>query len=214
MCVLQSETGLFWGWWKIVSIWSRGILKFGLGRDVPPQNLKVDPYKYQFFKEKWPIHIPIVPILCQILSKITQFSKTFLKLSHFWLKFGNILKNRPIHIPNFTFYKGSFIYQEADFSTRVGATSPRVFCTEYPPGGCLVRSAEHIWVEMGGAIKYAVFWFSLGRGKRYWVITGWGWGKWAVTLKAHSLISYRGRSPWPAGLEASHWLLKAEVNEQ
>ena len=29
-----------------------GVLKFGFGRDVPPQNLKVDPYKYQFFKKK------------------------------------------------------------------------------------------------------------------------------------------------------------------
>ena len=34
-------------------IWSRGggVLKFGFGRDVPLQNLKVDPYKYQFFKK-------------------------------------------------------------------------------------------------------------------------------------------------------------------
>ena len=29
----------------------RGVLKFGFGRDVSPQNLKVDPYKYQFFKK-------------------------------------------------------------------------------------------------------------------------------------------------------------------
>ena len=29
-----------------------GVLKFGFGRDVPQQNLKVDPYKYQFFKKK------------------------------------------------------------------------------------------------------------------------------------------------------------------
>ena len=29
-----------------------GLLKFGFGRDVPPRNLKVDPYKYQFFKKK------------------------------------------------------------------------------------------------------------------------------------------------------------------
>ena len=47
----------------------RGILKFGFGRDVLPRNLKVDPYKYQFFKKKEPIHIPIGPILGQILSK-------------------------------------------------------------------------------------------------------------------------------------------------
>ena len=28
------------------------VLKFGFGRDVLPQNLKVGPYKYQFFKKK------------------------------------------------------------------------------------------------------------------------------------------------------------------
>ena len=38
------------------------------------------------------------------------FSKIFLNLSQFWLKFGQILKNRPIHIPDFAFHKGSFIY--------------------------------------------------------------------------------------------------------
>ena len=31
---------------------SRGVLNFGFGMDVPPRNLKVDPYKYQFFKKK------------------------------------------------------------------------------------------------------------------------------------------------------------------
>ena len=31
---------------------ARGVLKFGFGKDVPPQNSKVDPSKYQFFKEK------------------------------------------------------------------------------------------------------------------------------------------------------------------
>ena len=55
-----------------------GLLKFGFGRDVPLWNLKVNPYKYQFLKKKWPIHI-IEPILLQILSKITQFFQNFLK---------------------------------------------------------------------------------------------------------------------------------------
>ena len=70
-----------------------GVLKFGFGRDVPLRNLKVGPYKYQFCKERWPISIPIGPILGQILSKITRFFKTFLELSQFWLKFGKIVKN-------------------------------------------------------------------------------------------------------------------------
>ena len=50
------------------------------------------------------------------------FSKISLNLSQFWLKFGKILKNQPIHIPNFAFHKRTFIYmyQEADFATHVG----------------------------------------------------------------------------------------------
>ena len=56
-----------------------GVLKFGFGREVPPRNLKVDPYKYQFFKKKRPIHIPIGPIFGQILIKITRFFQNFLK---------------------------------------------------------------------------------------------------------------------------------------
>ena len=68
------------------------------------------------------IHIPICSILGKILSKIIHFSKISLNLSQFWLKFGNILKNRPIHIPNFAFHKRTFIYmyQQADFATHVG----------------------------------------------------------------------------------------------
>ena len=82
---------------------------------MPPQNLKVDLYKYQFFKKKLPILIPICSILGQILSKIAQ-------------------SYRLIHIPNFVFYKGSFRYQEVNFATHVGSTCPRrVFCTDYPP---------------------------------------------------------------------------------
>ena len=29
-----------------------GVLKFGFGRDMPQWNLKVDPYKYEFFEKK------------------------------------------------------------------------------------------------------------------------------------------------------------------
>ena len=43
--------------WKQEKIDTRGVLKFGFGKDTLPWNLKVDPYKYQFFKKKWPIHI-------------------------------------------------------------------------------------------------------------------------------------------------------------
>ena len=81
------------------SIAAPGVLKCGFGKDVLLRNLKVDPYKYRFIKKKWPILIPISPIL------------------------GQILKNRPIHIPISVFYKGSFIYEEPDFATYVGSTS-------------------------------------------------------------------------------------------
>ena len=72
-----------------------GVLKLGFDRDVPPQNLKVDPYKYQFFKKKWPIHIPICSIWGQILNKITQFFQNFLKvkpiLAQIWENFDKKL---------------------------------------------------------------------------------------------------------------------------
>ena len=72
--------------------------------------------------------MPIGPIFWVIMSKITQFlKKNFLILSQSWLKFRKILKNQPIHISNFAFYKGSFIYKEVDFATHVGG-----FCAEYP----------------------------------------------------------------------------------
>ena len=88
---------------------------FGFGSDVPLQNLKVDHINNKFFKKRCPIHIPVGPILCQILSKITGFFSIWILDS---------FENQPVHIQNFAFYKGSFIYQEADFATDVGGTSP------------------------------------------------------------------------------------------
>ena len=72
-----------------------------------------------FSRKSDPFNMPIGPILRQILNKITKFFKRFL-----WLTFRKILKNRTIHVQNFAFYKGSFMYQEADFATHVGGTSP------------------------------------------------------------------------------------------
>ena len=50
----------------------RGVVKFGFGYNVPLQNLKVDPYKYNFSKK------PIGTILGQILSKLACFFQNFL----------------------------------------------------------------------------------------------------------------------------------------
>ena len=100
-------------------------LKFGFGRDVPLRNLKDDSCKYQFFKKKVTnSYANPTNFAPNFEQNHLIFPKIFLNLSQFWLKFGKIVKNQPIHIPNFAFYKGSFIYQEADFATHVGGMSP------------------------------------------------------------------------------------------
>ena len=114
------------------------VLKFGFGRDVPSWNLKVDPYNYQFFKKKWPIHIPICSILGQILNQSTQVFPNFgSNLRKFWKI--NLFIYHTLHFIRGHSH-GSFIYQEADFATHAGDTSPRVFCTdEYPPWACTAK---------------------------------------------------------------------------
>ena len=65
---------------------------------------KCDPFIYQsaqFFEKFW--------------AKSLDFSKIFLNLNPFWLKFGKILKKRPIHIPTFAFYKGVIHIQRGWF---------------------------------------------------------------------------------------------------
>ena len=74
---------------------------------------KSDPFIYQLNQ-----------FCAKFWAKSPDFSQIFLNLSQFWLKFRKILKNWPILMPNFVFYKRSFIYQEADFATHVGGTSP------------------------------------------------------------------------------------------
>ena len=101
-----------------------GVLKYGFGRDAA-----------EF--ESRPIQIPILQgksdlfiyqsdqFWAKFLTKSPQFSKIFLNLSQFWLKFGeNFDKSNPFIYHIFAFYKGSLIYQEADFATHVGSTSP------------------------------------------------------------------------------------------
>ena len=88
----------------------QGVLRFGFGRDVLPQNLKEDPYKYQIFQEK----------VTHSNTDQTNFAPNFEQNHLIW---KILKKNRPIHIPYFAFYKGSFIYQKADFATHVGHTS-------------------------------------------------------------------------------------------
>ena len=106
-----------------------GVLKFAFGRDVPPWNFKVDLTNTKFSRKSDQSD----QFCTKFSAKSPNFFKIFLNLTKFWLKFQKFLKNRPIHIPNFAFYAGSFIHQEAEFVTHVGSTSPRVFCTECPP---------------------------------------------------------------------------------
>ena len=50
-------------------------------------------------------------------AKSPDFFQNFLKFEPILNQFGKIVKNRPNHIQNSAFYKGSFIYQEADFAS-------------------------------------------------------------------------------------------------
>ena len=68
----------------------QGVLKFSFGRDVPPRNLKVDPYKYQFFKKNDPFIYQSAQFLPKFLANSPDFAKICLNLSQFWLKFGGI----------------------------------------------------------------------------------------------------------------------------
>ena len=75
-----------------------------------------------------------VQFWAKLWAKSPDCSKTFLNLSQFWLQFGKILKNRPIHIPNFAFHKGSFVYPKRLILLPMLVAHLRmVFCTEDPP---------------------------------------------------------------------------------
>ena len=104
-----------------------GILKFGFGRDVPPQNLKVDPYKYQFFG---PIHKPIRPKLRQILSKITRFFQNFLKFEPILAQIWENLEKSTVHSYTKLHFIPGIICQEADCYPCWRHMIPvRVLCT-------------------------------------------------------------------------------------
>ena len=118
------------GWWTL------GVLKLGFGRDVPLRNLKVDPYKYQSLKEK-PTHsyTDRPKFGPNFWAKSRDFSRIFLNLSQFGLKFRKFLKNLPIHISNFAFYEGHPwpCAKRLILLPMLVARLHRVFCTEYPP---------------------------------------------------------------------------------
>ena len=78
-----------------------GVLKFGFGRDVPPQNLEVDPYKYQFFKKRvthtytnllnlgpnFKQNLPIFQHFLKVKPILDQIWENFEKLAHSYTRF-------------------------------------------------------------------------------------------------------------------------------
>ena len=90
---------------------------------MPLQNLKVDPYKYQFSRKREPFVYHSALFRAKFWAKVLDFSKKNLKFESILAQTWEILKNQPIHIPNLHSIRGSFIYQEADFATHVCGTS-------------------------------------------------------------------------------------------
>ena len=91
--------------------WRRRGLKFGFGRDV-----------------QTPIFKEIVTHLYTNrpnLGEIARFFPNFLKVEPILAQIWENLKNQPIHIQISSFQKASFKYQEADFASHVGGTSPK-----------------------------------------------------------------------------------------
>ena len=114
--------------------------------DVLLQILKLDSYKYQFFKKKWAINKPISPILGQILSKIAQFFQNVLKYEQSLAQIWENFESRPIHTPNFAFYKESYTKHWFFYScwqhVPVGSFVLSTPCP--PPGFWPVNSTIHI----------------------------------------------------------------------
>ena len=118
-----------------------GVLKFGFGRDVPPRKSKVDPYKCQFFKKKWPIHIPIGPFFGQVLSKITWFFQNFLKFEPILAQIWGTFEKSTHSYTKFCILLGVTHTKRLILLPMLAAHPRRVFCTKYPPGP--ERSREH-----------------------------------------------------------------------
>ena len=137
-----------------------GVFKFGL---------KVDPYKYQFYMKKWPIHISIGPILGLILSKITHFSKIFLNLSQFWLKVGKILKIDPFIYQILCFIRCHSYTKRLILLPMLAAHPRRFLYTEYPPLG-LAATTSH-----GRCISY---WSNCSQGGGRVLTWKWVTGMW------------------------------------
>ena len=87
--------------------------------------------------ESRPIQIKSDPFIYTFIYQSAQFWAKFWAKSPNFSKIlvGKILKNLPIHTPNFAFYKGSLILiSRGWFCYPCWQHIPaKVFCTEYPP---------------------------------------------------------------------------------
>ena len=128
------------------------------------KNVKEDPWiQISIFQEKSdPFIYQSVQFWAKFWAKSPDFSNIFLNLSQFWLKFGELLKNRPILIPNFAFYKEYSYTKRLILLPMLVAHPHRVFGTEYPPinqpcmvdrggfrGGCPRHTPPLILAESG-----------------------------------------------------------------
>ena len=97
--------------------WSREVFKFGIARDVPPRNLKVDPYKTIFFSRIVDLFIYESIQFWAKLSKITRFFQNCLTfktiLVQIWENFEK-KKKKTTH-SHFAVYKVSFIRIPSDW---------------------------------------------------------------------------------------------------
>ena len=114
-------------WIHIGDTGGGGGIKFGFGRDVPLQNLKVDPYKCQFFKKKWLIHMPIYAQLwAKFWAKSPNFSKIGSNLGKFW-------KINPFIYQILQFIRGHSYNKRLILLLMLAAHPSRVFCTRPIP---------------------------------------------------------------------------------
>ena len=109
----------------------QGVLKFGFGRDVPPWNLKVDYTNTSFSSQNNSFIYQLAQFLGQILNKITNLFQHFLK---FWLRFGQIVKNRPFIYQILHFIRGHSYAKRLILLPMLAAHPHRVFCTKYHLG--------------------------------------------------------------------------------
>ena len=121
------------------------VLKFGFVRDVCRHWIwKLTHINTSVPRKSNPFIYQSAQFWAKFWTKLAIFSKILLNLSQLWLKFGQILQNRPIHIPHFAFDKGYSCTKRLILLPMLAAHPCRVFCTKYPPGLYMCISRLHV----------------------------------------------------------------------